>query len=251
MKIFATELDTLLGSDLDIPQVLSVVELVDPVDLIGPAGATGATGPEGPGGPAGPQGNVGAQGPQGVQGIAGATGLPGMTGDTGPTGPQGATGPTGPSGSTGATGPIGPAGPGLLSTGVLVDATQHVLTSLAVFDYSLPDITRLSAGAVLEVDFNLEWVLQGSRAAMVGLGSVLHDAGSGYVGPTRQIASNTGVAGTSRNGNGVTSVKAILAPADVNGALKWRVKLQVGPLDSDVTMRVQNVHASWRQFVPT
>lgn len=169
----------------------------------------------------------------------------------GPQGPTGATGADGPQGIQGVAGDTGPAGPGVLHVGYISDSAQHTTTQASPQAYSLPAIPKLNAGAVLEVDFNFEFVQIGTVASMIGLTALQRDAGSGYVGPTRTIAQSTGSSGPARTNNGVVSVKAVFGPSEVDSLGNWNVKLKAMPLTTDFTMKVQNMFATWREFVPT
>ena len=90
---------------------------------------TGQPGPVGPPGPKGDTGAPGTPGPQGPAGNDGAPGAPGPAGQQGPKGDTGATGPAGAPGSGGVT-----AYGEVTSTGALVDARSHNLSSATVTD---------------------------------------------------------------------------------------------------------------------
>lgn len=139
------------------------------LSVTGPTGDTGPIGPTGPTGDTGPQGTAGlsitgptgATGPTGDTGPKGETGadstIPGPIGPTGPTGDTGPTGadssvpgPTGPTGETGEQGPQGIQGPqgeaasvtiGTTTTGdpgTLANVINSGNSSLAVFDFTVP-----------------------------------------------------------------------------------------------------------------
>lgn len=249
MKIFGTTLD-----------IEGLPKLIDLLESGLFKGDKGDTGPQGPIGPQGPQGDPGPQGPVGDPGMDGVYGQPGPQGDRGPAGMIGATGTTGPSGPAGAQGPqgaIGPAGPAgdtkLLSMGVFSSAPQQASTNATMIGWALPRIPRLAASAVLEVDFCFGYVLQGTQPLLNGWAAIGRQVAGVYDQPLYPLSAPWPAASPGiRSHNGIVTLKRILQAVDSDGAQPgWQVQLQAAGLDSGVTMRVQGVSASWRQFVPS